>query len=155
MTKTILFVCTGNLCRSPMATGFLRERLRRDGRPDDVQVRSAGTWTMDGYPATDHALQVMAERGLDISGHRSHLLTERDVEGADLILVMTQNHREAIEAEFSQARGKTYLLSEMVGKSYDILDPYMAPLAAYRRCAGELENLVEEGYEKIVALAGA
>jgi protein-tyrosine-phosphatase len=154
MTKTILFVCTGNLCRSPMAMGFLRERLRRDGRQNDLQVRSAGTWTMDGHPASDHALQVMAERGLDISDHRSHLLTERDVEEADLILAMTQGHREAIEAEFPQARRKSYLLSEVVGRSYDILDPYLAPLAAYRRTADELEALIEEGYEKIVELAG-
>lgn len=153
--RTILFVCTGNLCRSPMAVGFLQERLRRDGRQDDVRVRSAGTWTVEGYPATSYALQVMAERGLDISDHRSHVLIARDVEEADLILVMAQGHREAIEAEFPQARGKTVLLSEMVGRSYDIPDPYGAPMAAYRRCADELEDLIEEGYEKIVELAGA
>ena len=153
--RTILFVCTGNLCRSPMALGFLRERLRRDGRQDDVRVRSAGTWTVEGYPASLYALQVMAERSLDISDHRSHTLSARDVGEADLILVMAQGHQEAIEVEFPQARGKTYLLSEMVGKSYDILDPYGAPQAAYRRCADELEDLIEKGYEKIVELAGA
>jgi len=155
MAKTILFVCTGNVCRSPMAAGFLREHLRREGRQDDLRVRSAGTWTVEGRPASAYALQVMVERGLDISDHRSRILTARDVEEADLILVMAQSHREAIEVEFPQARGKTYLLSEMAGRSYDISDPGGAPLAVYRRCADELENLIEKGYERIVELAGA
>jgi protein-tyrosine-phosphatase len=138
-----------------MAMGFLRERLRREGRQDDVRVRSVGTWTVEGNPVTEVARQVMAERGLDISDHRSHTLTVQDVEGADLILVMTQNHREAIAAEFPQLQGRTYLLSEMVGRSYDIPDPYNAPPSAYRRTADELEALIEEGYEKILELAGA
>ncbi|MFQ6057608.1 MAG: low molecular weight protein arginine phosphatase [Anaerolineae bacterium] len=152
--KTILFVCTGNLCRSPMAVGLLKEQLKRHGRQGEYRVRSAGTWTLEGHPAAPYALQVMAERGLDIGDHRSHALTRGDVEAADLILVMTRGHQEAIEAEFPQARGKTYLLSEMVGQSYDIPDPYGASLAMYRRCADELEDLIEDGYEKIVELAG-
>ncbi len=150
---TILFVCLGNLCRSPMAECFLRERLKREGREAEYQVRSAGTWASNGQPASAYAIQTMLERGIDISGHRSHSLTKKDVEEADLILVMEARHREAIGREFPESRGKLYLLSEMVGRRHDIADPYGGPLVGYRRCARELERLIERGYSRILKLA--
>lgn len=150
---TILLVCFGNLCRSPMAEALLRERLRREGREVEYQVCSAGTWASNGQPAADYAIQTMLERGIDISGHRSHSLTREDMEEADLILVMSAGYKEAIELEFPESRGKTYLLSEMVGRSYDIADPYGGPLLGYRRCADELERLIERGYSRILKLA--
>jgi len=149
----ILFVCFGNLCRSPMAEGFLRERLRREGCEAEYQVRSAGTWASNGQPAADYAIQTMLERGIDISGHRSHSLAREDVAEADIILVMSAGYKEAIEFEFPESRGKTYLLSEMVGQSHDIADPYGGPLVGYRRCAEELERLIERGYSRILKLA--
>jgi len=72
---------------------------------------------------------------------------------ADIILVMSAGYKEAIEFEFPESRGKTYLLSEMVGQSHDIADPYGGPLVGYRRCAEELERLIEEGYSRILELA--
>jgi len=149
----ILLVCLGNLCRSPMAEGFLREKLRREGREAEYQVRSAGTWASNGQPASAYAIQTMLERGIDISGHRSHSLTKKDVEEADLILVMNARYKEAIHREFFESKGRTYLLSEMVGQSHDIADPYGGPLVGYRRCAEELEQLIEKGYAKILKLA--
>lgn len=149
----IIFVCFGNLCRSPMAEGFLKDRLKREGRDTDYRVRSAGTWASEGQPAAAYALQAMLERGIDISGHRSHGLTQSDVEEADLILVMSAGYKEAIELEFPESRGKTHLLSEMVGRSYDIADPYGGPLVGYRRCAEELERLIEKGCSRILKLA--
>lgn len=132
---TILLVCTGNLCRSPMAVGLWREKLRREGMGDKYQVRSAGIWAAEGLPAAAYAIQVMAERGIDISHHRGHNLTLEDVEEADLILTMTKSHKEIITNQYPQAAGKTYLLSEMVGRKYDISDPYGSSLALYRsRC---------------------
>ena len=87
----ILFVCSGNTCRSPLAEAITRRLIARASR-DDVTVSSAGTNAWDGSPASDGALLVGMERGLDLSAHRSRLLTEEMVKEADLILVMAPPH---------------------------------------------------------------
>lgn len=151
--KAILVVCTGNVCRSPMAAGLLRHRLSTVGLADDYEVRSVGTWAVAGSMATAHACQAMAERGIDITPHRARDITARDVAEADLILVMTTAHREAIVAEFQDAHSKTYLLSEMIDKSYEIADPYGSSLAHYEYCAQDLSTIIEAGFERILSLA--
>jgi protein-tyrosine-phosphatase len=152
--KTTLFVCTGNICRSPMAVGFLREKLHKAGLEGEYRVHSAGVWGLEGQPATPYACEVMAKRGIDISDHRSHDITPADVEEADLILTMTRGQAEAISVEFPQHAHKVHLLSEMAGRHYDIQDPYGGPLYEYRQCANEIEKLIEEGYPRIMQLVG-
>lgn len=152
--KTILLVCTGNVCRSPMAAGFLREKLRQEGLEGKYIVRSAGVWALENQPPSAFACQVLAERGIDISDHRSHDLTLEDVEEADLILTMGQGQAEAIKVEFPQHAHKVYLLSEMVGRCYNIRDPYGGPLYEYRQCAYEIEKLIDEGFPRIMELLG-
>jgi len=154
MRGKILFVCTGNFCRSPMAEAILKDLLRQDGKDKLYQVRSAGTWTRDGLTASPLALRAMNELGLDISIHRSRHLTCQDIEGASLIIVMTQDHREALGAEFPQAREKLHLLSEMAGKSHDIDDPSGShSTALHRMCAQEIKELLEAGYSRVLQLA--
>jgi protein-tyrosine-phosphatase len=150
----ILFVCTANICRSPMAAALFRERLRRDGREGQYEVRLAGTWASEGQPASENARLVMKERGLNIDDHVAHTVVAADVAGADLILTMERGQREALAAEFPASRGKTYLLSEMVGQCYDLADPYAGPIEGYRRYADELERLLDQGYLRILTLAG-
>ena len=152
--KTILFVCMGNLCRSPMAEGLLRRKLEREGLLKEYRVRSAGVCAVEGAPASPDAVRVMAERGVDISGHRAHDLTPADVEEATLILTMTPSHAESIRREFPRQARKVYTLAEMAGRSYGVDDPYGGSLSEYRRCADEIERLIEEGYRRIVQLAG-
>lgn len=150
---TVLFVCTGNLCRSPMAAALLRARLAQDPARRDWQVLSAGVWTEDGLPASSGAVAAMAERGVDLGGHRSRRVTERLVQEADLILGMTPHHVEALRLAFPQATGRIRLLAEMAGESHGVADPYGLSLAEYRATASELARLIEAGYERIVALA--
>jgi protein-tyrosine-phosphatase len=155
---TILVVCTANICRSPMAEVFLREALASQaGRlpAGEWVVRSAGTWARDGLPAASGSMEAMASRGFDLSPHRSHLLGREDVLEADLILVMTAGHREAILAEFPAAAGRVHLLSRMSGPPFDIADPFGGAQAEYEACAAELQALSEAGFERIVELAAA
>lgn len=149
---SILFVCTGNICRSPMAVGLLQARLAQDGRADWC-VRSAGTWAIKGRPASMYSIRIMAEKGINLSEHRSHELSAEDVAEADLILTMELSQAEAIRAEFPAYAHRVYTLSEMVGLRYDVEDPYGGTLEEYRACATEIADLIERGYPRIVELA--
>jgi protein-tyrosine-phosphatase len=140
------------MCRSPMAEGLMRRKLERQDRAHELRAASAGVWTVDGRPATESSTMVMAELGIDIRGHRSRLLTKRILENAALILTMTRSHAEAIRAEFPEHRNRVYLLSEMVGYGYDILDPVGGSLLDYEETAQEIEALIEEGYERMMQL---
>ena len=150
---TILFVCTGNICRSPMAAALFRQRLDEDPARRNWRVLSAGTWAAGGRASTDHAIDEMAARGIDLGGHRSRSIDEGLMEEADLVLVMTQNHAEALSVSFPEHADKVHLISQMVGETYDISDPYGGPRREYAQVAEALEKLVDEGYERIVSLA--
>lgn len=149
--KHALFVCTGNICRSPMAASLFEREARQHGDADSWIVESAGTWALEGQPPTGPARELMARRDLDVSGHRAHTITRHDMQVADVILVMTENHRQALRAEFPRHRNKIHLMSEVEGNSHDIADPYGGQMPEYEACANELERLVHLGYEKIAA----
>jgi len=149
----VLFVCTGNLCRSPMAAALLRQRLARDPLRRDWQVESAGTWPSADQPASPHAIEEMATRGIDLTSHRAQGVSEDMMQKADLVLAMTAHHAEALRTAFPAHAHKVHLLSAMGGWAYDIRDPYGREREEYARTAGELERLIEAGYTRIVALA--
>src|SRR5579859_1728771 len=91
--KTILFVCTGNVCRSPMAEGLFRKAVQGRG---DYQVLSAGLGAIEGQPPSSHGVQAVKELGIDISGQRSRILTSELVHRADYIFGMTHSHIDSI-----------------------------------------------------------
>lgn len=156
MDGTILFVCSGNFCRSPMAEAILKGFLRQDGKECHYRIHSAGTWTRDGLSASPLAIRAMQELGLDISAHRSRHLTSQDVAGADLIIVMTRDHKEALSAEFPEAREKLCLLSELADQRYDIADPSgSGSLELHKGCAHEIKGLLTQGYSRILSIAAS
>ena len=107
--KTILFVCTGNVCRSPMAEGLFRHATK--GRTD-YQALSAGVGAMDGQPPSPNAVRALKELGIDISRQASRMLTPDLVERADYIFGMTHSHVDQITLLFPTAAEKTFLLRE-------------------------------------------
>jgi len=148
----VLFVCTGNLCRSPMAEALLRARLACDETRRDWRVGSAGTWAAEGRRASAYAIEEMAQRGIELRAHRSRAVTRELMTEADLVLAMTRNHVETLGAAFPEDISKVHLLSEMTGREYDIHDPYGGSRLEYASVASELSRLIEDGYERIVAL---
>lgn len=149
MSHLILFVCTGNVCRSPMAAALFNWRAKRLEETDEWVAESAGTWANNSQPASGYSMTVMAQRGLDITGHRARTITDQDMEQSDIVIVMTRSHRDALAAEFPRHRHKIHLMSELRGRAYDIGDPYGGSLSEYNYCAQELEDLIESGYEVI------
>ena len=135
---SILFVCTGNTCRSSMAEGLAREILAGpDHGRKKWQVASAGTHARLGDPAAGPAIQVMAESGVDLSGHRAQSIQPSLIEAADYIFTMTAAQEEHLASLFPAAAEKIFTLAE-----WDIADPYAGTLEDYRLCAGELAAAV-------------
>src|SRR5512136_838536 len=108
--KTILFVCTGNVCRSPMAEGIFHQATQE--RRGAYQVLSAGLGAAEGQPPSPYAVQAVGELGIDISNTRSRMLTAELVEQADYILGMTHSHLDTVAMLYPQAAEKTFLLRE-------------------------------------------
>jgi len=139
--KTILFICTGNICRSPMAEGIFRHLVRGRGQ---YKVLSAGLGAMNGQPPSTHAVQAAKELGIDISGQRSRMLTPELVDEADFVFGMTHNHVDTVMMLYPHAAEKTFLLREfdetldMFEK--DISDPIGGSYHVYLNCRDQIEQ---------------
>jgi protein-tyrosine-phosphatase len=152
--RSVLFVCTANICRSPMAMGLMRLRVAQEQEPEDWQIESAGIFAQPGYPTAYNTLEVLGGRGIDLSDYRSRPFTRQMVEDFNLILAMERNQREALRAAFPQYSGKIFMLSQMVGnRVIDVVDPMGGPLVEFEETAREIEQILEKGHARIRKLA--
>lgn len=149
---SVIFICTANRCRSPMAAGLLRRLVAEQGAGDQWQITSAGTWAAPDLPAMSLARSVCETKGADLHAHRSRLLTAEILQAADVILVMTRFHLEAVRAEFPQLADRLFLLSELIGQRFDIADPINGTLDDYRRSADDIEHILIAGLPRLIEL---
>lgn len=162
MIKTILFVCTGNTCRSAMAEGIFKKILKeRTENYSKFNIISAGISALLGMSPTPEAIKVMTEQGIDISRHIANQVQEDLVKKADLILVMSNTHKDYIKTKFTFAQDKIYLLKEFAqisefksiqktDENYEVVDPLGRPIEFYRIVARELKENLEKILDKII-----
>jgi protein-tyrosine phosphatase len=147
---SILFVCTANQFRSPIAAAcFSRKMVELDWKNKWI-VSSAGVWTTNGKPALPEAEEVARKLGLSLEGHLSTVVTPGLVSVNDLILVMETGQKEALQNEFSIFRSRIFLLSEVAdNSSYDIQDPIAEGLERCMEVGTQIFNLVDKGFYRI------
>lgn len=146
----VLFVCTGNVCRSVIAEKLFQKILNEKGIKD-IQAKSAGTAANPEYKIYGYLSEVMTGAGIDFSAHISTPVTFADITWADLILVMEKSHRDFIQNNFPDAQSKVYLLKEYVGEGEgEIPDPLGKPPPAHLLTLQEIERCVRKLVEKIV-----
>lgn len=142
----ILFVCTGNSCRSPMAEAYFGDLCRRAGRRD-IEALSAGSSAWTGAPASEAAIAVMAEFGVDLDSFRSTRLSPQLIADCDLVVAMTAGHRHAVLELAPEAADKCILL---LGDR-DVVDPYGGSVGHYRRIFEMMRPALETLFQRVSA----
>lgn len=143
----ILFVCTGNTCRSAMAEGIAKDLLKKENI--SAEVSSAGVFATFGLSASENAVLALNEIGIDISKHISKPLSKEMLQDAYLVLTMTKSHKNAILSKYPQFSDKVFTLFEFIGEDKDVNDPFGRDLETYRKSAIEIKQAIEKIIKKI------
>lgn len=149
--KTILVICTGNVCRSPVVEALLKNRLASHNM-GDWNIHSAGTQVKSSVPASVFSVEVIAEvENIDITPHRSKPVSAEMLDEADLVLCMAARHTTALNEAFPSGSQKVFLLSEMSNETrFDVVDPFGKDKIAYQNMVQTVTEMVDSGLHRIM-----
>ncbi len=151
---SVLFICTANRFRSPIASAWFSRCLHMQTDIQDWQVGSAGTWAKPGLSVFPAPGWISDHFGLDLNAHKAACVDRELLTRSDLTLVMEINHQEALRAEFPELKDRIFLLAQVAtGISYDITDPDGKQVDSYLEIAQEITNLIDKGFDNICQLA--
>ncbi|MFN7034881.1 MAG: hypothetical protein ACK4SN_00825 [Bellilinea sp.] len=151
---SVLFVCTANRIRSPLAAALFRNYLIREGLPlQRWRVNSAGTWVQEEMPSPEEVIQASFAHGLDLRKHRSQKVNEGLLSSHNLILVMEQGHKEALLHVFPHHSGRIFTLSEMSNGNSEIKDPPALTTSYIDDLLDQMSGLIQKGLPRILLLA--
>ena len=148
----IMFVCTGNICRSAMAEGMMKKLIKENNI--NAKICSCGTYAQTGDYATYNAIDAMKQYDVDIKNHRATNIRDSKIKEMDLILCATQNHKQMVNYLYPELKEKVYTMKEYAGKDnngeeLDIEDPWGYDLNVYYNCAIQIKKCLEETVKKI------
>lgn len=150
--KKIMFVCTGNICRSPMAHYYMQKRVFDLGIEQKYLISSCGTYAISGQVATENAVKAIGKYGVELSSHRATNINDIDIIEYDYIFCLTEQHKRNVLFLFPKLEGKVYTLKEFVNPdiSYlDIDDPWGLSLNVYNECAKEIVYYVDKALDRL------
>ncbi len=145
MIQSVLMVCIGNICRSPMAEALLIDRFNKNALM--VSVHSAGIGALVSHEASHLSQELMTELGFDITAHRARQMTSEIAFGSELILTMTLDQQQQIEQQFPSTKGRVHRLGKWGG--FDVPDPFQRPRVIYEQALALIEQGVDEWYRTL------
>jgi len=141
----IMFICTGNICRSAMAHVMLQKKANEENK--DIQAYSCGVFAENGDVPTYEGIQVMREYGIDLKNHRATHIKNSKIEDMDLILCATTSHKNNVINMYPNLKEKVFTMKEYSGydkRDMDIKDPWGYGIEVYRKCAAEIEDCIDK-----------
>lgn len=144
----VLFICTGNTCRSPMAEGILKTIAKEKGL--NIVSKSAGIFANEGSPASENAVLTMGDIGIDIKTHRSRFASKELIDESDIILTMTKSHKDILVDNYPEKQYKIFLLNEYAfSRKKDIQDPFGGDIYMYEMARDEIIEAIKKIYDHI------